>query len=110
MSSDAVAPLARGLLLVSTSADFAGSDPLGLGFPIYVGIDGSQVSYPLLHEWNGSPTQPGHAAARFAIPNRPQLVGTTFYMQGIFVERHACAAAPFGMSSTDAVAVTIQPQ
>lgn len=108
VNADRVMEGVRALLLVSDGADVDGSDSLGFGLPIFVAIDASLTGYPLLHVWNEAPMVKGYAAARLLIPNDPSLVGTTFYVQGLFLNERPCAAAPLGTSSTDAIAITIE--
>jgi hypothetical protein len=50
----------------------------------------------------------GTAVVPAGIPNNPAIVGTTFYVQHFFTWT-TCSPSPYGVSSSQALAITIQP-
>ncbi len=102
-AADGVPSSRRCFVLLARTADPAGSDAFGLGIPVHVGLGGRLFA---LHLTAGLP---GFAAASFPISPNPALVGTTYYGQAFFLETPGCAAAPFGLSSSNAVEVEILP-
>lgn len=81
----------------------AGSDPFGIACEVLVSTAGTDyfLFYPAVQA-NGTSSFP------LPIPYVPSLVGSTFYAQEFF-NWSQCAPSPFGWSSTNGLAITIQP-
>jgi len=93
-----------GLLLVADGQILAGYDPLALGCLFHVDLFGSSFFTGL----NMTSNAAGFGLGPAPIPNNPGFAGLTLYAQTLWVE-NACALPPFNLSTTTAVAYTIQP-
>jgi len=102
-ASNGLAPMQRSGVLVSSTPDLPGSDAFGAGILVYIDPGALVMSVPL------TPGLPGYGTASFPIPNQASLVEMTFYAQAFFLSLHYCSDAPAGWSSSNAVAITIQP-
>jgi hypothetical protein len=92
------------VLVISTAADVAGSDALGLGALVHVDLAGliADVALP--------PVTGPVLAAQVPVPAQPSLAGATVYAQvGFSWGPGACPAVPAGFSSSTGLAITIQP-
>lgn len=100
------APLTTGLWLASDAQDLAGSDPFGIGAILHVGILTATELIPIESPAPAS----GPAILPLPIPNSPSLVGRTYYIQTIWAwPLSACFLFPFGISTSNGLAITIQP-
>jgi hypothetical protein len=80
-----------------------GSDPLFIAVETLVDLT------PGTHFLYNFPVAPnGTASIPAPIPNLPSLVGFTFYVQHFFAWS-SCMPSPLGLSSSQALAITIQP-
>lgn len=95
---------ALGLLLVTDSQDFAGSDPFAIGVKLHVDFFAATQVYGI--DING--TANGHGFAVTPIGNDPQLAGLHFYVQSVW-SWVSCSLPPFNLSSSTAAEVVIQP-
>lgn len=104
-----------GLCLISDQPDLAGlPNSFGLGFILHVDLITATEFIALDIVSNDTGTGFGPAP----IPDNASLIGNTYYAQAIWVwvEGPTCAAPPFGnwnppygLSSSDGLAITIQP-
>lgn len=91
----AAAPaLAPGGLLLSSGADPAGSDPLGLGVTFHVALPGFLAALPFPSDARGLATLP------LPIPGDPSLAGADLYAQALFLWAPPCVPSPSGLSSS----------
>jgi hypothetical protein len=98
-------PKSLGLLLLSNERDGAGSDALGLGVAFHVGL-----YTPELYALDTPSTALGSGTTRLAIPNDPALVNRLYFAQAFWVwPAGGCQPTPSGLSSSNGVALTIQP-
>jgi hypothetical protein len=98
-------PKSLGLLLLSNERDGAGSDALGLGVAFHVGL-----YTPELYALDMPSTALGSGTTRLAIPNDPALVNRLYFAQAFWVwPAGGCQPTPSGLSSSNGVALTIQP-
>jgi glucose/arabinose dehydrogenase len=81
----------------------AGSDPFGIGCEVLVST--AAQDYFLFYPTVGAN---GLTSFPMPIPYVPSLVGVTFYAQEFF-NWSQCSPSPFGWSSTNGLAITIQP-
>ena len=98
-------PSALGLVAFSDTADVAGSDPLGVGLTVHVGIGGG---YPVI----AGVTSDSVGAAIYAlpIPPAPALTGTQLHGQAVWAwGPGACQPSALGWSSSSGLSFTIQP-
>ncbi len=103
---DAPSPATPGLLILSDRPIEAGADPFGIGLTLHVGLAGSLVvPIDLL------PTPDGkYGRAKLSIPSLPSFVGTTLYAQAVWSwSLGPCAPSPFALSSSNGLAMTVQP-
>ncbi|MFN0206341.1 MAG: FG-GAP-like repeat-containing protein [Planctomycetota bacterium] len=98
-----------GVLVATDSPDFLGSDPFGIGATIHFDFTFATeiFAYDILSHAGGSSVTPA------PIPNDSLLIGKQFFAQGIWVEDAAsgqhCSTASFGVVTSRAMVVTIQP-
>lgn len=93
-----------GLLISTNAQDPTGSDPFQIFVTLHVGFAGATEIYGFdVHsdEW-------GNAFATVPIPNNPMISGLSYYSQAIFAWQGSCLPSAFGLSSSRAVASTIQ--
>jgi hypothetical protein len=97
-------PSSLGLTLVTDAPDLLGSDPFGLGILLHVDLfaAGYVESLDIVSNALGLGTTPA------PITLSPAIVGLTFDAQTIWVFS-SCALPPFGLASSNGLAVTIQP-
>jgi glucose/arabinose dehydrogenase len=81
----------------------AGSDPLGIGVETLVSLQPASFA---LYQFVVGPS--GSSAFPVPIPNAPYFVGLTLYLQQFYVWS-GCTPSPSGVSSSPALAITIQP-
>jgi hypothetical protein len=99
-------PNATGLLGISTGQDLAGSDPLGIGILVHIGV----VSPNTFLLFNMTSDSTGTGSLITPIPNNPALVSMNFYAQSFWAwPGAACLPSPMGISSSNGLRVTIQP-
>lgn len=100
-------PSSFGLGLVGNVADFAGSDPFGVGLVLHVDLVASAQVVTLAFASDPS----GVAFAPAPIPAVPSLAGVTVFAQALFVEKPgaSCGASPFGLISSTGLGLTLQP-
>ena len=99
-------PLSTGLWLVADAASFAGTDPFGLGVKLHVDLFGAtQLFAPV-----GTSDANGLGSAPLPIPNSPVISGATFYAHVVWAwPASVCSNGPFGLSSSNGLAITILP-
>jgi hypothetical protein len=110
LSSTAAPGDALGLVVVTNHANAAGSDPFGLGIQLLLDFPSSTTILGIDMPSNDI----GGNAALLPIPNAPGLANQTFYAQAIWIwpQGASCSHSwnpPFGLSSSDGLAITIQP-
>ncbi len=98
-------PGTLGLALVADAADVAGSDPFGLGVVLHVDLFGALEILALDFPVDAS----GKATAPAPISAAPGLVGKTYYAQGLFAWSGPCVPSLYGLSTSNGLALTIQP-
>jgi hypothetical protein len=98
-------PSSLGLILAANAPDAIGNDILGIGILLHIDLINSTELLPLDSVSNGF----GFAASTVAIPIDPTLVGLTFYAQSIWAWTGCTAAPPLNLSSSNGLAITIQP-
>lgn len=91
-----------GIFAISDAPLSPGSDPLGIGVETLIGFTPGLALFEFLVGTGGVTMIPT------AIPNAPWLVGVTIYVQEFFVWA-ACVPSPLSISSSPALALTIQP-
>jgi hypothetical protein len=98
-----------GILLATHVKDDAGSDPFGLGILLHCDLFLSSD----IHNYDIATDHAGAARVPAPIPNEAYLVGIPFYTITIHLESKAdgldCGASPYGLVSSRALDVTIQP-
>jgi hypothetical protein len=94
-----------GLCLVTDAADPLGSDPFFIGILLHVDLFNSTQAIPIDMNSNGF----GFGLTATSIPLAPFLVGSTFYAQSIWAWTGCSTPSQFGLSSSNGLAVTIQP-
>lgn len=95
-----------GWLVIASTPDFAGSDPLGLALVLHVSpFSPLLLLHPMLANTSGA------GATTLAIPDYAQIAGLTLYAQAIFFEPllQTCSAAPLGLVSSRGLEFTLQP-
>jgi hypothetical protein len=97
-------PQSIGLGLIGSVSN-AGSDPLGIGLVLHVGLGGQLVPFHASSSASGSCTRSA------PIPNDAQLVGVQLFAQLIWQWSPSASCDPslLGLSSTRGLALTIQP-
>ncbi|MBI3817435.1 MAG: VCBS repeat-containing protein [Planctomycetes bacterium] len=104
-----VPPNSLGLLLVTNSQDFAGSDPFAVGITLHVDFFSATEVYSLdaYSEVSGVNFSPA------PIPNNPLIIGNTYFAQGLWVEDaangHDCSPGQYHLESSRGLMLTIQP-
>lgn len=95
-----------GLLVLSSAQDLAGSDPLGMGVLMHIGVLPPAVLIPRVLVADAQ----GLAAKPFALPSDPSAAGAMVYAQAFWLwPSGSCAALPGGLSSSSGLAITLQP-
>ncbi len=97
-------PSSLGLLLASDSPDFVGSDPFGIGVPLLVDLIFATEVYGL----DINSTVEGFGIAVTPIANNPILVGKHYYGQTLWAWG-SCPLPPYGLSTSHAANIQIQP-
>ncbi|MFN0205615.1 MAG: VCBS repeat-containing protein [Planctomycetota bacterium] len=93
------------LLLVSDTADIAGTDLFNIGILMHVGITGN-----FLAGYDMTTLDNGRATVTIPIPFEPQLIGTRLYAQAILPwYNNPCFPSTLGLSSSAGLALIIQP-
>ena len=96
---------ARGMFLISSGQDVQGSDPMGLGFNLYV-----QPGAPLLMTAWGSSDASGVGRLALPITTALGVAGARFYAQAFWKwDLAAYSTSSIGWSASNGLAVTIQP-
>lgn len=95
---------ATGLLLLGDAQEPAGSDPFGLGVPLYVSLESTSLAGLGL-----AADERGVATAAAPIPNDPSLAGRAFYAQALFAWAAPCSPSPYSLSASHALALEVQP-
>jgi hypothetical protein len=93
-----------GLLALSSAADVPGSDALGLGVLVHVGLFPPAVV--ALQGIFADAT--GLASAAAPIPGDPALLGLTVHAQAAFAWTGTCSPSPFGFSTSDGLSIQVQ--
>lgn len=93
-----------GLVIVTDSQDFAGSDPFGINLLMHV--DFALATEVLSYDMNSG--APGIGELNVAIANDNSLVGKKYYAQSIWYWPGACVPSPLELSSSDGLEVEIQ--
>lgn len=95
-----------GLAIVTNAPDLLGSDPFAIGALLHVDLFSSTETNTLDLFSDGQ----GLGTAAAPIPNNPIIVGSTYYAQAIWAwPMSVCNNAPFGISSSNGLAIKIQP-
>ncbi|MBI3818998.1 MAG: hypothetical protein HY286_09940 [Planctomycetes bacterium] len=104
---DHAPPDALGVLIVGNAQDLSGSDSLGLGTLFLIDF----INSTELLAFDLPANELGGACALTPIPNNAALVGNSYYAQGAFLwpVGSSCSPSPYMLSTTDGVALTIQP-
>ena len=96
-------PSALNLVLQSPTADVAGSDPLFLGITLHIGLfDPNLFALDMVSDPTGLGITP------IPFPNDPSLVGYTGNFQTISLWTGPCTPSQLGLSTSNALAVTVQ--
>jgi hypothetical protein len=95
---------ALGLLIVTDAQDLAGSDSLFVGVLFHVDFFGATELYGFDMVSDGF----GFGGALTPIPNNPAIVGLDFYAQAAWLW-NSCPLPPYGLSTSRAVKLVIQP-
>ncbi|MFN0205163.1 MAG: FG-GAP repeat protein [Planctomycetota bacterium] len=97
-------PSSLGVALVSDVQDLAGSDPFFLGVLFYVDIITATevISFDFVSDPFGNAV-----TVNSGIPNEPLIIGKTFYAMAMWVWT-TCPLPPFNLSTSQALAITIQ--
>jgi hypothetical protein len=100
------APLSTlGLAIITNSQDLAGSDPFAISAKLHVDLFFATETYVM----DFFSTAAGNALANVAIPYNVNIIGAQYYAQGVWVWFPGCPqVAPFGISTTRGMAMTIQ--
>jgi hypothetical protein len=98
-------PSSLGLGLVANVADPVGFDTLSLGFLFHLDLFLSTELVPLDLVSNTF----GYGLTQAAIPISPVIVGNTYYAQSIWVWSGCSTSSPYGFSSSNGLAIVIQP-
>ena len=92
--------LSAGFGVLATGQDLLGSDPFGLGVLLHVNpLSAALLTLPF------SSDALGNAVAPAPIPNNPNLIGQTLYAQVLWAWT-SCALPPFGLSTSNGLALT----
>jgi hypothetical protein len=106
LTSTNAPPSSLGLVLFANAADVQGSDPFYAGVRLHVDLLASTDSAYV----DAVSDAVGVGTAAAPIPNLPALVGHTYYAQGVWLwPASACTLAPFQLSTTAGLAITIHP-
>jgi hypothetical protein len=97
-------PNALNLLIQSATADVAGSDTLFLGVTFHVALFD-----PTMFAVDQKSDASGLGVAAIPFPNNPAFVGLTGNFQTFSLWSGGCSPSPFNLSSSNALAVTVQP-
>jgi hypothetical protein len=99
-------PNSLGLVLITDVPDQFGSDPFGIGVLLHVDLFASTQLITL--DAFSDPFGAGGAVAN--IPNNAALVGQTYFVQILWAwPTSTCFIPPFGLSTTNGLAMTINP-
>lgn len=93
-----------GLGLLGSVADVAGSDPLGLGALLHVGVQPPALLATLGVVIDGS----GRAATPLPLPVLPGLAGSAWHVQDVFAWAGPCVPSPLGLSTSPGLTLVIQ--
>lgn len=98
---------ALGLGLVANAADFAGSDPFGLGATFHVDLLAASTLMGIAFHSAGS----GTAFAPAPIPSLPGLAGAVAHAQAVWLESTAgsCSASAFAIVTSRGMTMSISP-
>jgi hypothetical protein len=98
-------PNSLGLGLATNSPDLFGSDPFALGVKLHVDLFAATEIYSF--DVNSNVFGLGLTVAPVAIS--PAIVGNTYYAQSLWAWTGCTANPPFNLSTSNGLAVTIQP-
>ncbi|MBL8692560.1 MAG: FG-GAP repeat protein [Planctomycetes bacterium] len=99
-------PLTNGLWLITDVQDLAGSDPFFIGAVLHVGLF---TATELITIETVAPLT-GPASVNLPIPAAPGLIGKTYFAQSIWAwPLSTCFLFPYGISTSNGLAITIQP-
>jgi len=105
LAADHAPPSSLGACIVADAQDVAGSDPVGLGVIFHFDVFTSTLLLAL-----DMPTSAdGKGSTPVPIPAVPSFAGAHVYAQTIWAWGGACVLPPFGLASTNGLAITIQP-
>lgn len=95
-----------GLLVISTGADLAGADPLGLGMVAHVDLTPPNTFFVFVMPVAGD----GVGRRGIVIPDDPSFEGLPVYAQTIFAWSGPCHPSPSDFSSTDGLRIELHAQ
>lgn len=98
-------PRSLGLLLITDSPDFVGSDPFGIGALFFIDFFAATTVYAF--DMRSGPN--GCARSITGIPADPTLVGLPFYAESLWIwtAADAWSSPPVGASTSRAIKITI---
>lgn len=102
LTCDKAPATSLGLGLVTNAADFAGSDPFGIGAILHTDLFLATEILNLDFTSDAS----GFGIAPAPIPATPALVGKTYFAIAVWAWS-SCSLPPFGLSSSRGLAITI---
>jgi uncharacterized membrane protein len=106
LSSTNAPPSSLGLAMITNVADVAGSDPFFIGAQLHVDLINSTEVITL----DATSDSSGNGTAPCPIPNIPALIGAKYYSQILWAWPFStCFMAPYNISTTNGVAITIHP-
>ncbi len=105
LSCDHAPAQSLGFMAIAGSQDPVGSDPFGLGFPLYI-----QPGAPLLSLAAFASNASGVADYALPLPPWPGLIGLPLFAQSAWLWSPAvCSPTPGGWSASHGLAFTVQP-
>ncbi|MFN0207649.1 MAG: integrin alpha [Planctomycetota bacterium] len=95
-----------GLVIASDMVNIVGSDPFSIFVTLHVDI----INTPEVYVYDMFSDSAGFAQADDPIPNNPNLVGLTFYVQTLWYWGPAgCGLTPMHLSISNVLVATLQP-
>ncbi len=104
LTCSAAPPSSLGLGLLTDAPDIAGSDPFGLGVLLHVDLFGALEVNALDVVSDAA----GLGTVATPVPNLPSLAGKHYYMQVLWAWS-SCALPPYGLSTSNALDIRIDP-
>ncbi|MBI3819460.1 MAG: FG-GAP repeat protein [Planctomycetes bacterium] len=98
---------ALGLLLITDSPNYSGSDEFGIGLRMLIDFNAATEVYNFDMYSDGS----GYGFVTTPVPNNPALVGNKYYAQALWLESSCILGNGniYNLSSSSAAELTVQP-